>query len=76
MIIVNQYESIIVNFDNISTIYLNGSGDKVVTALTSHSDKITLGEYATEERAKEVLQEIVRYYATANIGQVYEMPEE
>ena len=38
-----------------------------------------LGTYKTEERAKEVLQEIVRYYAyyaTANIGQVYEMPEE
>ena len=46
-----------------------------------------LGEYATEERAKEVLQEIISKYKTTlynskknetvvNIPKVYEMPED
>lgn len=44
-----------------------------------------LGEYKTEERAKEVLQEIIRKYATFSldrlgsikiIPKVYEMPKE
>lgn len=86
MIIVSQDKAEIVNFENLVTMRLGYNGKHIVRA--ENKDKVCeLGEYATEERAKEVLQEIIkayRDYRTAecdgytNVLQetaVYEMPE-
>ena len=86
MIIVSQDKAEIVNFENVVTMRLGYNGKHIVRA--ENKDKVCeLGEYATEERAKEVLQEIIkayRDYRTAecdgytNVLQetaVYEMPE-
>lgn len=67
MIIVNQDKDIIVNFDNVESINivadLDGTGEipyKIYAETSSGS--IELGEYATEERAKEMLGEIAKTY--------------
>lgn len=60
--------------------------DKTNTTFYINADEDFLGEYETEERAKEVLQEIISKYKTTlynsktnetvvNIPKVYEMPE-
>lgn len=91
MIIVSQDKKRIVNFDNLTQVYIThceedntGYFIRVETVDSLYED---LGEYVTEERAKEVLQEIIkayRDYRTAecdgytNVLQetaVYEMPE-
>lgn len=102
MIIVSQDKMEIFNFDEIFRLYVdNWSNEEFATepncfcikAEKSSDNMICafLGEYKTEERAKEVLQEIVRKYleyATIsnvsgndirgiyNIPKVYEMPKE
>ena len=86
MRIVSQDKAEIVNFENVVTMRLGYNGKHIVRA--ENKDKVCeLGEYATAERAKEVLQEIIkayRDYRTAecdgytNVLQetaVYEMPE-
>lgn len=92
MIIVKQDKKGIVNFDNVTDIYVDKEEDGnryfVLYIPVSNLEGIDiLGEYATEERAKKVLQEIIkayRDYRTAecdgytNVLQetaVYEMPE-
>lgn len=62
MIIVSQDKSIIVNFDNVKSIdivaHLDGTGKvPYIIAYATSSKREDLGSYATEERAKEVLQE-------------------
>lgn len=91
MIIVNQDRNMIVNSDNVENIDivadLDGTGKipfKIYFATSSSREE--LGTYKTEERAKEVLQEIItRYKNWENLkaGQptglclpVYEMPKE
>ena len=92
MIIFSQNKDEIVNFDNIINIMITDcDGDFVISAvaLVGVDDVYReLGYYKTEERAKEVLQEIIkayREYRTAecdgytNVLQetaVFEMPEE
>ena len=97
MIIVSQDKMEIFNFEEIFRLYVdNWSNEEFATepncfclkAEKSSDNMICafLGEYKTEERAKEVLQEIVsKYKATlynsktnetvVNIPKVYEMPE-
>lgn len=91
MIIVSQDKRKIVNFDNLFNIdYYKIDGNFEIDANTD-KDSISLGYYKTEERAKEVLQEIIIAYQTTEIcyrGQVnynpinsihrpiYEMPVE
>lgn len=66
MIIVSQDKESIVNFDNI--VYLDiekNSFNKYVIECYYNSkdeDFVWLGEYETEERAKEVLKEITKVY--------------
>ena len=91
MLILSQDKKRIVNFDNLTQVYIThceedntGYFIRFETVDSLYED---LGEYATEERAKEVLQEIIkayRDYRTAecdgytNVLQetaVYEMPE-
>ncbi len=95
MIIVSQVKRNIINFDNVESIYivadLNGTGKipyKIYYETSTQSEE--LGQYATEERAKEVLQEIEKKYleyielgsptkgpvSLHTIPKVYEMPEE
>lgn len=91
MIIVSQDKKRIVNFDNLTQVYITNCQEDntgyFIRFETVDSLYEDLGDYATEERAKEVLQEIIkeyRDYRTAecdgytNVLQetaVYEMPE-
>lgn len=97
MIIINQDKTEIFNFEEIFRLYVdNWSNEEFETEpncfcikAEKSSDNMIyafLGEYKTEERAKEVLQEIVSKYKTAlynsktnetvvNIPKVFEMPE-
>ena len=89
MIIVGQEKKRIVNFDNLTQVYIThceedntGYFIRFETVDSLYED---LGEYATEERTKEVLQEIIERYTNWNnlvCGQPtgfcspkYEMPE-
>lgn len=86
MIIVSQDKKHIVNFNNIKEIRLTGNYSIKVDIFEDY--ELTLGYYKTEERAKEVLQEITDlykkceyekgqyYYKAYGIPKVYEMPEE
>ena len=89
MIILNQKKDIIINFSNVISIYVQEKNVQVLMSFIQ--DALILGKYATEERAKEVLQEIVKTYieskktqeATSIFGfstipsnTYYEMPEE
>lgn len=90
MIIVSQDKSTILNFDNAVRVYIiRDAWEKKYYCIgysTSDRTTIILANYKTEERAKEVLQEIIERYANWNnlvYGQptgacssVYEMPEE
>lgn len=98
MIIINQDKTEIFNFEEIFRLYVdNWSNEEFETEpncfcikAEKSSDNMIyafLGEYKTEERAKEVLQEIVSKYKTTlynpktnetvvNVPKVYEMPEE
>ena len=65
MIIVSQDKTEIVNFDNITRIYVHKCPNEIsdVRCDTVNDLVINLGNYDTEERAKEVLQEIIDRYA-------------
>lgn len=91
MIIVKQDKKGIVNFNNVTDIYIDkeDDGDRhfVFYIPVSNIDGLDiLGIYETEERAKEVLQEIIERYTNWNnfvCGQPtgfcspkYEMPKE
>ena len=86
MIIINQERKKIINFEKITEITVAGTkilvGDDI---LVPKGEEIAT--YETEERAKEVLQEIVSKYKTTlynsktnetvvNIPKVFEMPVE
>lgn len=91
MIIVSQDKEKIVNFDNLTQVYITQDEEETAYFIryeTVDSLYDDLGEYETEERAKEVLAEIIksyRDYRTAecdgytNVLQetaVFEMPED
>ena len=98
MIIVSQDKMEIFNFEEIFRLYVDDwSNEEFATepncfcikAEKSSDNMICafLGEYKTEERAKEVLQEIVSKYkvtlynsktneTVVNVPKVYEMPKE
>ena len=67
MIIVSQDKTKIVNFDNLTQIYITQDEEKTATFIryeTVDSLYDDLGEYKTEERAKEVLQEIAQKFSS------------
>ncbi len=94
MIIVSQDKCTIVNFSNIQNIRIEPygthiKGKKIYKIFTGNFEGYTteLGKYETEERAKEVLQEITRQYENSmwKLGKtilsfqdefVYRMPED
>ena len=71
MIIVNQDKDIIFNFENIDIIEIENPSEEdddddgmfEILAITTSDNKFLLGEYKTEERAKEVLQEIIKSFS-------------
>lgn len=93
MLIVNQDRDKIVNFGNLTQVYITQDEEKIACFIrfeTVDSLYDDLGEYKTEERAKEVLQEIwefyemsKRYECSSNISMTiflepkfaYQMPE-
>ena len=84
MIIVSQDKTKIVNFDNLTQIYITRDEEETATFIryeTVDSLYDDLGEYKTEERAKEVLQEITEFWENGAMSDYkgficYEMPEE
>ena len=92
MIIVNQNKSEIVNFDRINYIQVSKIDKKsksVIEINYADMDWKIIAEYKTEERAKEILQDICEFYETVErykssngmaivFGKsyVYEMPKE
>ena len=85
MIIISQDKTEIINFNNIESIWICSDEEGIFTIEATADTNATLGYYDTEERAKEVLQEIIRKYATFSldrlgsikiIPKVYEMPKE
>lgn len=91
MLILSQDKRTIVNLDNAKTIELDRETDfKAINIFRETNEVETgvcglyIGKYATEERAKEVLQEIIKTYKNENCDTgeamyheqlVYEMPE-
>ena len=67
MIIINQDKTVIVNFDNIQFIVKNDN-EPIIYAKTKNGE-IKLGEYTTEERAKEVLNSITEFYSREDYGE-------
>ncbi len=63
MIIVSQDKEEIVNFSNIESIWVNVDGEERFTIEATGDTNSTLGCYKTEERAKEVLKEIIILYS-------------
>lgn len=83
MIIVSQDKDKIINHDNVQLLWINKNIlNKTIKTFYIYADHDFLGEYKTEERAKEVLQEIIDMYKfnrCEEIGQenaVYIMPED
>lgn len=91
MIIVSQDKRMIINFDNIVGIVIRKNTDKNLYQVQCKSEneknKRILGKYKTEERAKEVLEEIIELYMKCNCDSygagfgyvantVFEMPAE
>lgn len=94
MIIVSQSKRMILNFDNILGLGISSLEDKsIAIKMYESNDRVgtTIARYGTEERAKEVLQEIVYVYEHMKYLQtfqnrlmefeekpnfVYEMPED
>ena len=90
MIIVSQDRDKIVNFGNLTQVYITQDEEKIAYFIrfeTVDSLYYDLGEYKTEERAKEVLQEIIEAYLDCNDqnylaefayvkNEVFEMPTE
>ena len=63
MIIVSQDKNKIVNFDNITFLDIDKSnGMYIVKCNTINENRVYLGEYATEEKAREILGEIAKVY--------------
>jgi len=63
MIIVSQDKDKIINFDNITQFYINfDEGADYVSIIVGTVNNLheDLGKYKTEERAKEVLEEIIK----------------
>lgn len=86
MIIVSQDKKELVKADRMENIWINIDFEGRFTIEATANTNTTLGHYKTEERAKEVLQEIITRYENwenMKMGQpsgicspVYEMPED
>jgi len=88
MLVVNQDKTVILNLDSLYCVMLDkDETNKIIYGVSkSKSDIMKIGKYRTEERAKEVFQEMIQRYANwenMKVGQpsgicepVYYMPED
>lgn len=60
MLIVSQDKKTIINFDNIVDIHMSEVGDMVRIVIENNEIDMNIGEYKTIERAKEILEEIIK----------------
>ena len=60
MIIVSQNKEEIVNFDNVTAIYI--TKDCSIIAPLISGGMVQLGLYPSPDRAKEILEELVKFY--------------
>lgn len=74
MIIVSQDEMELVNFNAIESIWICPDEEGRFTIEATADTNATLGYYKTEERAKEILKDIIQGYVNKCI--IYEMPKE
>lgn len=77
MIIVSQNKDNIINFDNLTQVYITQDEEEKAYFIrfeTVDSLYEDLGEYDTEERAEEVLRDVVHWYEID--AKVYNMPED
>ncbi len=64
MVIVSQDKDTIINHDNVQLLWINKNIlNKTIKTFYIYADHDFLGEYETEERAKEVLKEITQKYS-------------
>ena len=65
MIIVSQIKNSITNFDNVTNIEIDEFEDGfLIKCQILNKTHVNVGFYKTEERAKEVLQEIIKKYSS------------
>jgi hypothetical protein len=81
MIIVSQDRDLIINFDNVTVIGIAQNNSKEIDSITVDKEEQYLGEYKTEERAKEVLAEITEFWKNGAMSDYkgficYEMPKD
>lgn len=81
MIIVSQDKESIVNYENIEVLGIgnpleNNNAKFGIIANVISDNQYILGEYKTEKRAKEVLQEIINNYANSQIVKLPNMQYE
>lgn len=77
MIIVSQDKEKIVNFDNLTQVYITQDEEETAYFIryeTVDSLYDDLGKYKTRERAEEILRNIEHWYEID--AKVYRMPEE
>lgn len=74
MIIISQDEKAIYNFNNIISIQVEERDGKYeIITYDAINDNTSLGGYDTEERAKDVLQEIIISYANMEMIKIPKM---
>lgn len=74
MIIISQDEKAIHNFDNIISIQVEeGNGNYKIIVYDEINDNTSLGSYKTEERAKEVLGNVIICYANIELIKIPKM---
>ena len=62
MLIVSQIREMVVNLDTICVLGINKNNSKEILSTTNNGNTQTLAKYETRERAKEVLQDILKEY--------------
>ena len=67
MIIISQDKTEIINFNNVESIWICSDEEGIFTIEATADTNTSLGEYRTEERAKEVLEEIVNTFSIRGV---------
>ena len=81
MIIETQEKEEIINFNNVEKIYIQevilSTKTVYLIKCKTREEAERLGQYATEEKAKQILQDIISFYIrNENQNKVYRMPKE
>lgn len=73
MFILEQVRELILNLDNVSAIFIDSRAtNRTIYVKCNNGDNISIGEYETNSRTKEVLQEIKK--AICENVVMFEMP--